>query len=142
MDAERIKFLSDLDLAIYAGEVDAITPRNIRLTSEPMNAPGEVRIVAEQGVCEEKLYRIISELTGRHEKFIYLKRAVVNSLMKQAAGPGWNFISVLFDGIYIGEPEDVYNHRKSSGNSSPVYFVRGFGVKIADVEFIDTNYAP
>ena len=66
----------------------------------------------------------------------------MNSLMKQADGPGWNLVSVLFDGIYVGEPEDIHNYRISSGRTSLLYPVKGFGVKIADVKFIDTDCVP
>jgi len=44
-------------------------------------------------------------------------------------------LTVLFDGIYIGDPEDLLNYRKDS-QAKIWYPTKGLGEKVDGIEFI------
>ena len=50
--------------------------------------------------------------------------------------PNWRMLSALFDGVYVGDPEDILNRRRYGDGSIPLYNVRVFGIKLAEIRFL------
>ncbi len=132
---EDLERLSGLELRQYAGDLKAIRGKDIVLYDILMKNSVEVKIIAERGVCSDKLYDICIDLQGRHGKFVHLRRRTMNMLSQEFKGPGSNLLSILFDGVYIGEPEDLLNYRNKN-RSGILYPTKGFGEKLAEVNFL------
>jgi hypothetical protein len=130
-DLER---LSGLQLREYAGDMYALTGADRRLYEKLIQVPIEVKVIAERGVCEDRLYDICLRAGGRWT-FVELRRYVMQELSRThdvSENSGWILLSVLFDGIYVGDPEDLQHHR--NGNKSKIlYPIKGLGEKLAEV---------
>lgn len=135
VDKEILERLSGLELKQYAGDLRAIEGEDRILYERLFELPVEVRIVAHVGVCGDRLYQICNKFQGRHRSFEELRHQVVARLSTEFAPPGWNRLSVLFDGMYVGEPEDLLNYKQGNreGILNPI---KGLGEKIAKITFI------
>ena len=137
LDAEALTRLSTLELEMYAGKLSALAGEDMKKATRLKQLPVRVKLVAERGVCEDSLYDICSEVEGQHASFHELRMRVIGKLardLNSPSSPAWNLLPVLFDGIYVGEPEDLLGFRK--GRSEPLYPTKGLGTKLADIEFI------
>ena len=135
-DKPTLERLSDLELRQYAGDLSAIMGDDRLLYEKLFGLPVEVRIAAHLGICEDRLYQILCIFQGRYEKFEDLRCKITTRLSREFAPPGWNRLSVLFDGIYIGEPEDLLNYRQ--GNRAGILNpIKGLGEKAAEMIFFN-----
>jgi len=141
-DKKLLEKLGNLELECYAGVLSALRGYEEvyhRLFKEPV----EVKVVAPREACDERLYEICLRAQGKHDKFMDLRHKVVGELGGMAQDPGWNFLTVSFDGLYIGEPEDLVRHRADADVKTlnpqifmPLYPVKGLGIKAAEVTFL------
>ncbi len=137
-DSQTLERLSNLSLRQYSGDLAAIRGEDRQLHAQLMESPVEMRVIAQPGVCEEELYEICLQAIGRYPRFIDLRWRITRELSAKFEPPRWNLLSILFDGIFVGEPEDLLNHR--NGNPSGVlYPTKGLGTKIAEVIFLDSG---
>jgi|SRR3989338_4510316 len=135
-DSQTLERLSDLDLRQYSGDLSAIRGEDRQLHARLMESPVEMRVTAQPEVCVEELYRICLSAIGRYPKFIDLRQMIMGELAAKFETSGWNLLSILFNGIFVGEPKDLLNHR--NGNPSRVlYPTKGLGAKIAELRFLD-----
>lgn len=124
IDDDTLARLSLLDLYQYAG--DLILGENRKLYDELLELPVEVRVTAQRGICEGIFYEICLNAQGKYRRFGDLKKRIVQRS---------NLLSVLFNGIYIGEPKDLLNLRR--GNQARILHpMEGLGQKIADLKFL------
>ena len=131
----NLRRLSNLEISRYAGELDSIQGEDGRLVELLARTPVEMTMIAESGVCDEKLYEICRKKVGRHDSFALLREKIVCDLAERLEPPAWNLLSVLLDGIYVGDPEDVYNLRSGEPNQV-MYNLKGIGTKLAEVRFV------
>lgn len=127
--------MSKLLLEFYSGNLYAFGVSSRRLNEQLKKQPVEVSVIAEKGACENELYHICKEAEGKYEKFSDLTRKITEALAKGEVRPSWNLLSVLFDGIYVGEPEDLRNYRNGE-TASIIYPTKGLGEKIARIKFL------
>jgi hypothetical protein len=136
MDAQTLERLSTLELRLYAGDLGAFGTNDWILRNELTEIPVEVRVIIEDGRCDDALYKLCEQVEGMHETFGKLREGITDALAKGLGNAGWNLLSVLFDGIYAGEPEDLLNHRTGG---MILYPVKGLGEKIAEVTFLEKD---
>ncbi|MDI6721437.1 MAG: hypothetical protein QMD85_03535 [Candidatus Aenigmarchaeota archaeon] len=145
IDRQGLARLSNLELRQYAGDLNAISGADRRMYNELMESLAEMRLTADRGLCDDGLYEICASAQGWYEKFEDLRRAIVGRYTKDAnpfqkmADTGTVqspcLLSVLFDGVYVGDMEDLLNYR--DGTPSGIFYpVQGLGEKIAEVEFL------
>jgi len=132
---EVLKRLSMLDLKRYAGNLNVLKKDDARLYEQLMTSPVNVKVVADKGICEDKLHEICQRSQGKHETFRSLRQKIEDQLFKIQHSLGWNLLTVSFDGIFVGEPEDLLNHRDGR-QEGIMYPIKGLGEKIAEVEFV------
>ena len=65
ISSEALERLSGLGLRQYAGDLKAIKGGDRTLYNILMEKPVEVKIIAERGVCNDRLYDTCTELQGR-----------------------------------------------------------------------------
>ena len=135
IDPKTLDRLSQLDLEQYAGNFRAIQRNDNVLYNQLFEIPVNVRLTASRGVCENCLYDICVEAQGNHESFRDLRRKIDSSLAKRLESPRWQLLTVSFNGVYIGNPEDLLNFRKSRSEGI-IYPTKGLGEKLAEVTFI------
>jgi hypothetical protein len=135
---ETLKRLSNLDLIKYAGDLKAIKGQDAILYDELMNTPVEAKVIAKEGICEDVLYKICLDAQMNYEGFKNLRHNIINKLSKseQLTAGTKNLLTVLFNGVYIGEPEDILNYRKGGAT---LYPTKGLGKRIMDVQFSDVK---
>ncbi|MEN9626272.1 MAG: hypothetical protein RL557_600 [archaeon] len=139
VDHGTLERLSNLDLRVYVGDTNAIRGEDKRLYEQLMQTSVEVIMPSEagmsqQGTCEEPLYQICLGAQGVYNAFIDARQHVMGKLLREISGPGFNLLSILFEGIYVGEPEDLLNYR--NGNSAGIrYPTKGLGNKLAAIRF-------
>jgi len=129
-------FLDDLDLRElrqYAGE-QFITGELADVWEHLGYYPVEVRMCASRGACDDRLYAICQSVAGSGRTLKAVRQYVVSQLYQIATDPDCNLLSVLFTGIYVGEPEDLLNHWR--GSDDIFYPTTGLGKKIADIHFL------
>ncbi|MBI4159360.1 hypothetical protein HY500_03840 [Candidatus Woesearchaeota archaeon] len=135
-DSQTLERLSYLNLMEYSGDLFAIRGEDRQLYSKLMESPVEMIVTAQPEVCVEEIYRICSGAVGGYRRFIDLRQRIMRELAAKFETPGWCLLSVLFNGIFVGEPEDLLNHR--NGNPSRVlYPTKGLGAKIAELSFLN-----
>ena len=133
VDNQTLERLSNLTLEEYAGNLAAFEGDDAETYVKLMESPVEVKVTAQKGTCEDNLYEICLKAQGKYKRFLDLRRKITTELVEEIKG--FNLMSVLFDGIYVGEPEDLLNHRNDS-QAEILYPVEGFGEKIAEVIFV------
>jgi len=147
IDAKTLRDLSALQLDVYAGNIGKIFGEDGIIEKKLTETPVRAKVIAQEKDCDAGLYRVGLEIQGEYKSFKELRRAVVRHLQQLPSVPGsrvpglnipispeWNLISVLFDGIYIGEPEDLLNHWTGTGNIFTD--IKGLGEKLAEIEFL------
>lgn len=132
---EALQTMSKLLLKFYSGNLSAFEGSCGKVVEQLRKRPIEVKVIAKKGVCEDRLYEICQAAQGKYEKFSDLTGKITEALAKGSARPDWNLLSVLFDGIYIGEPEDLLNYR-SSELDGVIYPTKGLGEKISQIKFL------
>ena len=138
INRETLERLSNLELRQYAGDLHAIIGKNRKLWTELSNAPVDVKMAASRGICEDKLYDICLSVQRKHETFSMLRHRIMEALSKKSETLGFNLLTVLFDGIYVGEPEDLFHYRNNLSGRI-LYPTKGLGSKLAEVTFIDEH---
>jgi len=130
--------LSQLELELYAGNLRAFKGEDIKKRAILLNLPVKVEVTAGRGICDDTLYEICLKLRGKHKTFSDLRiKATDYCLQYFRYKIEWNLLSVLFDGIYAGEPEDLLNYRRGEGEI--FYPIKGLGRKIADILYLIPN---
>ena len=125
--------VSNLELRRYAGDLEAIDEYHQTLLNELSQLPVRVEITAPRGICEDELYGLVLRTHASYQRFSDLRIEVCdNSLNSRAI----IMLSVLFDGIYVGEPEDLLHFRRGERREI-MYPTKGLGAKLADVRFIE-----
>ena len=131
---QELERLDNLELRQYAGDLDAIIGDDKKLYDQLMQSPVELMMTAPKGICENELFDICLSAQGRYSTFGELRRHIMQKLFTISKNPGFNLLSVLFDGIYAGEPEDLLNYRNNRPQGI-FYPIQGLGEKLADVKF-------
>ena len=106
LNEELLQKLSDLELELYSANISDLGELDY-LRENLLNTPVEMKVTAEKGICEDQLYDICLKYQGEHDSLATLRLSIANELANQFAPPGWNMLSVLFDGVYVGDPEDL-----------------------------------
>ena len=60
-------------------------------------------------------------------------------LLARSHSPGFSILTLIFYGIYVGDPEDLIIHRKGI-KGRILYPTKGLGEKLAEVKFIVDAY--
>ncbi len=134
--------LSQLELECYAGKTDA---RDVAASAEHrlvMEKPATMRVTAKPDVVPEAIYEICKRLEGSYTSLLALRNAVFVTYMEQCLSledptPRSPVgITVLPDGVYAGDPEDIYYQREQEENflGRIRYPIKGLGEKIAEVQ--------
>ena len=135
---ETIAKLSELSLEEYDGNLDAVLKQGDKKTYENlMYSPVRITLNRQGDICEGRLYEIVASMSGEHTTFEHVRREMDNRLLQklERIPSDWRLITVLFEGIYIGDPQDLLNHRLNNGEAIS-YPIKGFGEKIASIEFL------
>lgn len=135
IDPQALDRLSQLELEQYAGNLRAIQGDDRTLYEQLFEIPVSVKLTAQKGICDDSLYEICVKAQGGHESFLDLRRTVTKELGKKFDTPGQNLLTISFNGIYVGDPEDLLNHRNGRPEGI-LYPTRGLGEKLAEVAFI------
>jgi len=133
-DSQTLERLSLLDLRQYSGDLTAIGEEDRKLSNWLFELPVVVLATAQREVCEDPLYNICFGAQGEYSHFFNVRQRVMQELSRLANGPGWNLLSVLFDGIYVGDPEDLLYHRCGE-QKRILHTTKGLGEKLAEVTF-------
>lgn len=137
--SETLERLSNLDLQQYAGNLEALRETDRLIYERLMHSPVEVKVTAQREGVDRGLYEACLELQGSCVKFEELRRKAMMMLSRRSHSPvGWNLLSVLFNGIYIGDPEDLLNYR-TGRQEGILYPVEGLGKKVAEVRFVRSD---
>jgi len=139
IDASTLDRLNNLELEQYAGNLNAFTKEDLIMRERLAATPIDVKMIEPRGVCDDELYDICSPFEGRQETFASLRQGIVDRLRREIEPIlpffQWNLLTVLFDGVYVGEPEDLLDYRK--GNEQGILPpIEGLGKKIADIKFL------
>lgn len=144
-DKGTLERLSNLELRQYAGNLNAISGEDATIYDMLVESPIKIKVTAQRGICEDELYDICLSLEGRHDRFIDVRHAIIESYIKKispmqkmrdtgvAQSPC--LLSMLFDGIYVGDSEDLLNYRNNN-QAGILYNTKGLGAKLAEVTFI------
>jgi len=133
---QELEELSNLELEVYAGRIELAETPQYRKLEALFEVPVSMKVIAPPEVCEPHLYRIARALEGRHSTFAELRQKTNEALFnKQGNILGWNILSVLASGVYVGEMEDIRNYRNNS--SQILYPTRGLGTKVAEINFLE-----
>ena len=137
VSAEELRKLDALGLKEYAGDTAALHGEERKTYDALMKTPVDVRLIAEEGVCHDSLYRICRDAEGIYISFGALRRHVDSQLTAERRYYmlNWRMLSVLFGGIYVGDPEDLLNHRAGIERGI-LYPTRGLGKKVSHVRFL------
>ncbi len=137
---EELTRLSNLELEVYAtGSNEHIGLADLVLMEQLNQTRVAIHTNQVQGSCADILHKIGVTNGGIYPSFIQARQAIVASLVAHLQPPAWNMLSVVYDGIYVGDPEDMYEYRKApiSGSFTPAYQVVGFGIRLGEVIFLD-----
>lgn len=132
VDTDVLEDLSREELEVYSGNSSARTPESRKRWESLMCSPVRMKVCAGRDECDENLWDLCLRMQGRHEQFMDLRVKINDELMKRY--PQF-MLTVVFDGVYIGEPEDLRNLRAENGQRV-MYEVKGFGRKVGDIEFV------
>ncbi len=135
VDTEALDRLSQLELEQYAGNLRAIQGEDRNIYERLFELPVIVKVIAERGTCEDELYDICVRAERNYVRFLDLRRDITRELAEKFDTPGQNLLTVLFNGIYVGESEDLLNFRKSRPEGI-IYPTKGLGEKLAEITFI------
>lgn len=135
-DSQTLERLSNLELCQYAGDLGAIQEEDRGLYEKLTESPVEVVVTGGSGVCDDWLYEICLGVEGQYDTFLEVRKIVQDELRGVVGGPGWNLLTVSFNGIYVGEPEDLLNYRNGR-TKSILYQTTGIGKKVADITFLN-----
>lgn len=138
IDSKTLERLSNLELRQYAGELNAIVGKDRILFEELNESSVEVVMIAPREICDDRLYDICLSMHKKHEMFFMLRHRILDKLSKKYEELKAHLLTVLFDGIYVGEPEDLFNYRNGR-QTRILYPTKGLGSKLADVTFIDAH---
>jgi hypothetical protein len=134
INPKTLEKLSAVTLLSYAGIPSALSLDERRIMNLLSKVPVVVNPLEFVEGFDNELYNIAFGLQGRHDNLMDLRASADHALMDRYPGPGFRRLSILFDGIYLGEPEDLLNFRK--GNPREVmYEIRGLGSKVSDIIF-------
>ena len=138
VDLSILRRLNALELESYAGKEPLITQEDLELREQLYQLPTKLTLVQPSPEYPLELKRIVTTYAeqDRHEKFIRMREKIMRDLMEKTSTPS-NLLTVLFGGIYVGEPEDFRNYILNS-QSELLYPVQGFGQKVANIEFIQS----
>lgn len=145
IDQATIDCLSDLELELYTGNSFDGIKKEREIRNKLHRLPVRIKVNLGESFCDDLLYRICKGLASREFTTIQELKGRLGSLsmsvIPQLDTSNWvqkiapTLFTTLFNGVYVGEPEDVYNHRK--GNKSKIWHpVKGLGLKIAEIEFL------
>ena len=136
IETQTLSRLSHLELRQYAGELNAIAGEDTRLFGSLLSSPVEVTVAAEKGICDDRFYEICLKSQGKYGKFVDVRHKVTQDLSAQSTNPNcWNLLTVLFDGVYVGDPEDVLYWRENQ-KKKILFPIQGLGKKVAEVKFV------
>jgi len=101
---EVLRRLDDLELQRYAGEIKTFPDREESLYQELMMSPVKVKVTAPIEVCAARFYQFCLNVQGEYDDFKQVRLKVSQESMQEFDRMA---LSVLFEGIYEGDPEDV-----------------------------------
>ena len=133
MDTLVKEKLNKYELANYSGNFSELEKGYAEIYLRLVNSSVRVRLLDDVD-ADEGLIEICRKLEGRYEAFYMVREKAMEMLAEGKRKIGWNLLTVLFDGIYIGDPEDIWNLRNGK---KPLYSVDGLGKKIAEINFLE-----
>ncbi|MDD5193048.1 MAG: hypothetical protein PHF67_00520 [Candidatus Nanoarchaeia archaeon] len=135
IEPKELRRLSNLELSIFSGENLALEEWDLIHARALYQTPVEVTMIAEEGICDRGLYRLCLYFEGEHDTFAGLRVDISERLAQTFQPPNWMKLTVIFDGIYVGNPEDIYNSR--AGQPELIQCpMKGLGTKLADITFL------
>jgi hypothetical protein len=138
----QLAVLNALQLEYYAGNTNLGSREEWALYHQLHSEPVQVETVTPTPLYAPLLKGIVSEIAkkSRYSSFKELKLDVFQrtSLIINNPLDLGSSLTVLFGGIYIGDPEDVRNFFHNPESSS-LYPVKGLGSKVINVVFIDRS---
>ena len=137
-DEKTLQRLSTLALTLrYKRDAEVMKEEDENLYHALLDSSVRVQVIADKNACEDSLYAICSSLQGTHEKFTDV-RTLLGKQFYQARRltSEERLLSVLFDGIYVGHPEDLLQIRNGH-DEEVLYPVKGLGEKMADIIFLE-----
>lgn len=136
IDDETLERLSNLELKQYAGDLTTIIEEDKALYEKLLRSPIEIKMIAPKGVCDDRLYEICFSVAGYHERFGIARIKLINNYAKETGNPDkFCLLSMLVNGIYVGHPLDLLNHRNNNPQKI-IYPIKGVGQKIAEINFL------
>ena len=102
--------------------------------------PACIKDVVPPKEYDRRLYVICRTLQNNTMPFQNLRTKTREHWLKiDPRSPTPSILTILFDGVYVGDPEDVVLQRLQGHCESPQYPIDGLGKKIASIEFADLN---
>ena len=133
-DEDTIKRISELALQVHAGNLQALAGRDLEIYCRLSKLPVSVKITTRKGTCEDLVYDICFKAQGRYESFHYLKGKINGEVADIMNHPTARLLTVLPDGIFVGEARDLKDFRRDP-KAKLVYPIVGVGEKLAEVWF-------
>ena len=131
-----LRLLAQKELAIYAGS----NPQDcyINVLGALWHAPITISINKLPSHLSQDIKEYLPSLARRHEHFMDARKSLLHFLAARqnpnCPNPGYNCVSMLVNGIFDAEPEDLFamweNRQKDI-----LYASHAKGDKIADVTF-------
>ncbi len=136
-DGEKLRKLSMIDLQAYAGDTVAqkICRKDQLFFHLRFNVPVQLKPIINISDCDAGLYNICVGLKNEYTNFDSVRKAVEEGLGKVVQDIPFDRLTVLFEGIFIGNPEDVLDQR--TGKSEVMYPMKGLGTKAVEVKFLE-----
>ena len=108
--------LSDLELRAMDGQSDAFSVFQNPDYQRLFGSPVQVLPIGLDGV-DVDLARIVESIGGAHVRFEYVRHEVQSRLLercRERGTPGWMALTVLFNGIYVGDASDILLVRRGA----------------------------
>jgi hypothetical protein len=107
-----------------------------KLMNNLYTLPVNVNVVADTESFDPDLHLVLLDLKSLYPTYVDLRRDVSDRCLNAFKV---DMLSVLYDGIYAGNPEDLYNFRE--GNNTEIeHPVEGLGLKLADINFESLDF--
>ncbi|MBI3334088.1 hypothetical protein HYZ97_01250 [Candidatus Pacearchaeota archaeon] len=124
-------------LDMYTGRIEIERlPKEFLPIFERMHKLPVNMALAESIGIDSRLVKLIRANQGIHSSYDKLKCKLNVKLMDLFPGPGFTRLTMLYNGVYVGEPEDFLAYLEDRSEDI-LYPLEGLGKKVGDVVFID-----
>ena len=133
MDPLTLDELSMFQLKRYNRETPKITPKGQQQYDALERSPVRVSITSDQEICDSDIYNACLQVQGHHLSFSQLREKLSTILSEAKEIPDPEILTVLFEGIFIGNPQNLEIYMTTDNPLPPT--PRGLGKKLAEIDF-------